>query len=66
MLGLLIQFLVLCIGFGAIMYVIKFVPLDPPWATVARVVIGAIFLIALLYMLLGVTTTGPYSVWGRV
>ena len=49
------------IVFGVILYIAKLIPLPAPWATAVQVVIGAIFLIVLLYALLGVAGHFPVA-----
>jgi hypothetical protein len=53
MVELLVQVLILFLVFGAIFYLITLLPLPEPYGRAAQVIIGVIFIIILLYILLG-------------
>ena len=56
--NLLIYVLVLLLIFGAILYVIRILPIEPPFHTIAMVVVGVIFIIMLLSLV-----GGFYPTW---
>jgi asparagine N-glycosylation enzyme membrane subunit Stt3 len=53
MIGLLLYVLVLLIFFSILFYVVRMIPLPPPFGMVAQAVIGLILLLVLLDLLLG-------------
>ena len=58
--NLLIYVLILFLVFGAIFYVLRYIPLDPPFNVIAQVVVGVIFIIMLLSVVFGI---GPVGYW---
>jgi hypothetical protein len=58
MVELLVQILILALVFGLIFYLIGLVPLPEPWGRAAQVIVGVIFIIVLLYILLGLVGVG--------
>ena len=52
MLGLLVSILVACIVFSLIWWIVTVLPLPPPFAQIARVIVVVIFCLILIYMLL--------------
>ena len=53
MISLLIYVLILLLIFGVILYVVRLIPLPPPFALIAQAVVGLILLLVLLDLLLG-------------
>ena len=58
MLSVLVTILIMCLIFGLIWWVITLIPLPPPFAQVARVVIAVIFCIWIIYLLLPLAGMG--------
>jgi hypothetical protein len=52
MISLLVTVLVMCIIFGLLWWIVSVIPLPPPFAQVARVVVVVIFCLWLIYLLL--------------
>lgn len=53
MIDLLISILILVVIIGAVVAVLRLIPLPPPFATVVYIILGALVLIFLLEMLRG-------------
>lgn len=53
MIELLIWIVVLCIIFGLIYYIVTLIPLPPPFKNIAMIAILVIFLLVLLFALMG-------------
>ena len=54
MIEVLLYLLILCIAFGLIYYIVTLLPLPEPFRRIAVIVVLVIFLIILLYALMGV------------
>ena len=52
MIGLLLYIIILCLVAGVALYVVRTLPLDPPFGRIAQVVIAVLFAICLIYLLL--------------
>ena len=52
MISILVTILVMCIIFGLLWWIVTVIPLPPPFARIAQVVIVVIFCIWLIYLLL--------------
>jgi hypothetical protein len=53
MIEFLIWVVILCIIFGLIYYIVSLMPLPPPFKNIAMIVILVVFLLILLFSLLG-------------
>jgi hypothetical protein len=60
---LLIYILILLLIFGVILYVVRLIPLPPPFALIAQAVVGLILLLVLLDLLLGGRFVGFPRPW---
>jgi uncharacterized membrane protein (GlpM family) len=53
MISILIYILILCLVFGVVYYVITLLPLPPPFALIAQVILALVLVLCLLDLLLG-------------
>lgn len=59
MISLLVYVLILFLVFGLIWYLIGLFPLQPPFGTALRAVVAVIFVVCLLYVLMGLVGDVP-------
>jgi hypothetical protein len=59
MIALLVWILVLVLVFGVILYVIRLLPLPPPFGNIALAVVALIFILIIISMLLGGVPLAP-------
>ena len=65
MIEYLIWIVILCIVFGLIYYIVSLLPLPPPFKNIAVIAVLVIFLLVLLFSLLGyVSSSETYKVVG--
>ena len=59
MISVLVTILVLCLIAGLIWWILTLIPLPPPFAQVARMIVAVIFLIIVIYELLPLAGLHP-------
>jgi len=59
MISVLVTILVLCLIAGLIWWILTLIPLPPPFAQVARMIVAVIFLIIVIYELLPLAGVHP-------
>jgi hypothetical protein len=52
MISVLVTLLIYCLVFGLIWWIVSLIPLPPPFARVAQVIVAVIFLLIVIYELL--------------
>jgi uncharacterized membrane protein (GlpM family) len=53
MISILIYILILCLVFGVIYYIVTLLPLPPPFALIAQVILALVLVLCLLDILMG-------------